>query len=184
MLALLLAVIGLQMIPPRLHEVPGRRGRRAASRAPAAPLEQRLQWLLYLVFALLGVQRPRRGMQRHQRPAVELRRHADHQRHAQRASSAGSRTSAVDYYDRYSVGQLISRVGNDTEAMKDFVRQATQGFLAQILIVVVTGAMLFSISWKLALWTLLPAPLVIIGEHVLLEAGLPALLPRVGRRSG
>jgi ATP-binding cassette subfamily B protein len=68
---------------------------------------------------------------------------------------------SVDYYDRHSVGQLISRMGNDTEAMKDFVRQATQGFLAQILIVVVTGAMLFSISWKLALWTLLPAPLVV-----------------------
>ena len=71
---------------------------------------------------------------------------------------------SVDYYDRHSVGHLISRVGNDTDAMRDFVRQATQGFLAQILMVIVTGAMLFSISWKLALWTLLPAPLVVIAS--------------------
>ena len=71
---------------------------------------------------------------------------------------------SVDYYDRHSVGHLISRMGNDTDAMRDFVRQATQGFLAQILMVIVTGLMLFSISWKLALWTLLPAPLVVIAS--------------------
>ena len=68
---------------------------------------------------------------------------------------------SVDYYDRHSVGNLISRIGQDTGAMREFVRQATQGFLAQILMVIITGIMLFSLSWKLALWTLLPAPLVI-----------------------
>ena len=67
---------------------------------------------------------------------------------------------SIDYYDRHSVGQIVSRVSYDTEAMKDFVRQATHGLLAQVLVLVVTGVMLFSISWRLALWTLLPAPIV------------------------
>ncbi|MGA2974447.1 MAG: ABC transporter ATP-binding protein [Spirochaetia bacterium] len=71
---------------------------------------------------------------------------------------------SVDYYDRHNVGTLVSRVSYDTEAMKDFVRQAIQGLLAQMVVLVVTGVMLFSISWKLALWTLLPAPIVVFAS--------------------
>jgi ATP-binding cassette, subfamily B, bacterial len=71
---------------------------------------------------------------------------------------------SVDYYDRHNVGSLVSRVSYDTEAMKDFVRQAVQGLIAQMLVLIVTGVMLFSISWRLALWTLLPAPVVIVAS--------------------
>lgn len=71
---------------------------------------------------------------------------------------------SVDYYDRHSVGSLVSRVSYDTEAMKDFVRQAVQGLLAQMLVLIITGVMLFSISWRLALWTLLPAPIVTLSS--------------------
>ncbi len=71
---------------------------------------------------------------------------------------------SVDYYDRHNVGSLVSRVSYDTEAMKDFVRQAVQGLIAQMLVLIVTGVMLFSISWRLALWTLLPAPIVILAS--------------------
>jgi len=70
----------------------------------------------------------------------------------------------VDYYDRHSVGQLVSRVTYDTEAMKDLVRQSVQGLIAQMLVLVVTGVMLFNLSWKLALWTLLPAPIVVLAS--------------------
>ncbi len=68
----------------------------------------------------------------------------------------------VDYYDRYNVGQLMSRVAGDTDQMKGFVHQITTGFLAQIIQVVAVGAVLFTLSWKLALFTLLPAPLVML----------------------
>jgi ATP-binding cassette subfamily B protein len=71
---------------------------------------------------------------------------------------------SIDYYDRHNVGSLVSRVSYDTEAMKDFVRQAVQGLIAQMLVLIVTGVMLFSISWRLALWTLLPAPVVILAS--------------------
>ena len=67
---------------------------------------------------------------------------------------------SVGYYDRYNVGQLMSRVAYDTEQMRGFVQQLTGGFLAQIITVVAVGSVLFSLSWKLALFTLLPAPLV------------------------
>jgi ATP-binding cassette, subfamily B, bacterial len=71
---------------------------------------------------------------------------------------------SVDYYDRHNVGTLVSRVSYDTEAMKDFVRQSMQGLIAQMLVLVVTGVMLFSTSWRLALWTLLPAPIVVLAS--------------------
>jgi ATP-binding cassette subfamily B protein len=161
MLAILFIVIGLQMVPPRLQKILVDRviAPEAANITPA-PLDARLLWLIYLVAGFFGVQ---------------LLTAIGNMINGRLSSFVGTQITndfrnavfsrlthlSVDYYDRHSVGQLISRMGNDTEAMKDFVRQATQGFLAQILIVVVTGAMLFSISWKLALWTLLPAPLVV-----------------------
>jgi len=69
---------------------------------------------------------------------------------------------SVAYYDRYNVGQLMSRVVGDTEQMKGFVHQLTGGFLAQLITVAAVGAMLFSLDWRLALITLLPAPLVVL----------------------
>ena len=68
----------------------------------------------------------------------------------------------VAYYDRFNIGQLMSRVTGDTEQMKGFVHQLTTGFLAQLITVLAVGGVLFSLSWRLALLTLLPAPLVII----------------------
>jgi len=69
---------------------------------------------------------------------------------------------SIDYFDRYNVGQLISRVSGDTEQMKGFVHQLTTGFLQQILMVIAVGVVLFSMNWKLALLTMVPAPLVVL----------------------
>lgn len=71
---------------------------------------------------------------------------------------------SVDYYDRYNVGQLISRVSGDTEQMKGFVNQITTGFLQQILMLIMAAVLLFTLNWELALWTLVPAPLVLMGS--------------------
>jgi len=68
----------------------------------------------------------------------------------------------VAYYDRYNVGQLMTRVATDTEMFRGFIQQLTQGFLAQLFTLVAVGIMLFTLNWKLAIYTLLPAPLVIL----------------------
>ena len=67
----------------------------------------------------------------------------------------------IDYFDRYNIGQLMTRVAGDTEQMKGFVHQLTSGFLAQLLQVFAVGAVLFTLNWRLAIITLLPAPLVV-----------------------
>jgi ATP-binding cassette subfamily B protein len=71
---------------------------------------------------------------------------------------------AVDYYDRQPVGVLMSRVAHDTEALYGFIHQFTSGFLLQILQVLGVGIMLFTLNAKLALWTLIPMPLVLYGS--------------------
>ncbi len=163
MLVVLFIVTGLQMVPPRLTKilVDGVVNRPAT--ALYVPPSTLALWLIYLVMGLFGVQ---------VLTAIGSAINGRLSSYVGTEVTNGLRNAlfkklsalSVDYYDRHSVGHLISRMGNDTDAMRDFVRQATQGFLAQILMVIVTGAMLFSISWKLALCTLLPAPLVITGS--------------------
>jgi ATP-binding cassette subfamily B protein len=70
---------------------------------------------------------------------------------------------SIDYYDRYNVGQLISRVTGDTAEMQGFVHQLTTGFLEQIIRICAVGAVLFIMDWRLALFTLIPVPLVAVG---------------------
>jgi ATP-binding cassette, subfamily B, bacterial len=71
---------------------------------------------------------------------------------------------SVDFYDRQPVGVLMSRVAHDTEALYGFIHQFTSGFLLQILQLVGVGVMLFTLNARLALWTLIPMPLVLYGS--------------------
>ncbi|HEY7328922.1 MAG TPA: DUF1854 domain-containing protein [Gemmataceae bacterium] len=73
-------------------------------------------------------------------------------------------TLSVDYYDRHPVGILMSRVAHDTEALYGLIHQLTGGLLLQTLQLVGVGVMLFTLNAKLALWTLVPMPLVLYGS--------------------
>ena len=68
---------------------------------------------------------------------------------------------AVSYYDRHQVGSLMSRVAYDSEVLHGLVHQITAGFLLQILQLIGVGVMLVMINAKLAMFTLIPVPLVI-----------------------
>jgi ATP-binding cassette subfamily B protein len=70
----------------------------------------------------------------------------------------------LGYYDRHQVGSLTSRVAYDSEVVQSLLQQVTGGFLLQIVQVVAVGIMMFTINPKLALYTLIPTPLVIGGS--------------------
>jgi ATP-binding cassette subfamily B protein len=70
---------------------------------------------------------------------------------------------AVDYYNRHSVGSLMSRVLYDVDYFQGFVTQVAQGFLLNVMLVLGIGGMLFYMNWKLALLVLLPIPFVVVG---------------------
>ena len=73
---------------------------------------------------------------------------------------------SVAYYDRHQVGSMISRVAHDSEALHGLMHQLTGGFLLQVVQLVGVGAMLVWINPKLAAFTLIPVPLVILGSWV------------------
>lgn len=73
---------------------------------------------------------------------------------------------SVAFYDRQQVGSLVGRVAYDTEALHGFVNQLTGGFLFQLLMLIGVGVMMFAINIKLAMFTLIPAPLVIAGSLI------------------
>src|SRR4051794_20210571 len=70
----------------------------------------------------------------------------------------------LDYYDRHQVGSTMSRVAYDSEVIQSLLHQITGGFLLQIVQVMPVGVMLFTLNPKLAVYTLIPAPLVVIGS--------------------
>ncbi|MFM9025334.1 MAG: DUF1854 domain-containing protein [Planctomycetaceae bacterium] len=73
---------------------------------------------------------------------------------------------SVAYYDRHQVGSMIGRVAHDSEVLHGLVHQVTGGFLLQIVQLVAVGAMLVWINPKLAAFTLIPVPLVILGSWI------------------
>jgi ATP-binding cassette subfamily B protein len=70
---------------------------------------------------------------------------------------------SIGFYDKQQVGSLVGRVAYDTESLHGFIWQLTGGFLLQLLMVVGVGIMMFSLDTRLALYALLPAPLVMGG---------------------
>jgi ATP-binding cassette subfamily B protein len=83
----------------------------------------------------------------------------------------------VEYFDRHSVGSLMSRVLYDTDYFQGFVNQVAEGFLLNLLTVVGIGVVLFSMNWHLALLVMLPVPLVIIGTMILWHHVWPRYYP-------
>ena len=71
---------------------------------------------------------------------------------------------SIAYYDKTQVGVLVSRVAYDTEALHGFIQQVTGGFLLQIFMLFGIGVMLFTLNPTLAVFTLIPIPLVFTGS--------------------
>ncbi|MGX1933995.1 ABC transporter ATP-binding protein [Microbacterium resistens] len=66
----------------------------------------------------------------------------------------------LSYFDKVQRGELISRVTNDIDNITQTMQQSLSGALTSILTVVGVLVMMFSISWQLALVTLIALPLM------------------------
>ena len=67
---------------------------------------------------------------------------------------------SLNFYDKREVGTVISRVNQDTGSLQAFLVRGSQDLARNLLMLVGIGFMVFSMHWKLALFLLLPAPLV------------------------
>jgi ATP-binding cassette subfamily B protein len=80
---------------------------------------------------------------------------------------------AIAYYDRHQVGSMISRVAHDSEVLHGLMHQLTGGFLLQTVQLVGVGAMLVWLNPKLAMYTLVPVPLVFLGTWIFWRSVYP-----------
>jgi ATP-binding cassette, subfamily B, bacterial len=145
--------VGLSLIPPQLVKV---------LVDDVLTTKQHVEWLRWLVLALIG---------------TELLRAQLNMVIGTLSTSVGTlitfslRNSmfkklqelSIDYYDKNSVGMLMTRFSSDVEMLHGFVSQIGHGFLINILLFAGIGIMLFTINAVLALYVLIPIPFVIFG---------------------
>jgi ABC-type multidrug transport system fused ATPase/permease subunit len=81
----------------------------------------------------------------------------------------------LGYFHRAKAGQLVSRIVNDTDQVKTAVSAALASLLQNAAVIVVYVAILFSLSWRLALVAVLLAPVLL--------AAIRPLLGKLRRRS-
>ena len=69
---------------------------------------------------------------------------------------------SLQFYDKRSVGSLISRVSRDAEMMQDFLVDGLPYLIIEGLMIIGILGFLFSMSWKITLFILVPMPLVLL----------------------
>ena len=73
---------------------------------------------------------------------------------------------SIRYYDQNQVGTLMTRVAQDVEELQGFIWQLTNGFLYNFLIIVGVLVVLFTMDARLALFVLIPIPFVLGSTYV------------------
>lgn len=70
---------------------------------------------------------------------------------------------SLRFFDKHKIGELMSRVGRDTEALQDLLAFEMPHFVVNVFKLVGIGGVILVMNWKLALLTLVPMPLVAMG---------------------
>ncbi|NLK08588.1 MAG: ABC transporter ATP-binding protein [Firmicutes bacterium] len=72
----------------------------------------------------------------------------------------------MEFYDSVRTGALMSRVTNDTQTLQNFLVQSSQNLLYEIVMCIGVAIIMFRYDWRLALMTLVPMPLIVIGTRL------------------
>ncbi len=70
---------------------------------------------------------------------------------------------SLTYYENRSTGEIMSRVVNDTEPVQRIFIDGFEGILTATLTLVGITTILFWLNWQLALFVLLPIPILVVG---------------------
>lgn len=73
---------------------------------------------------------------------------------------------SLSFYESEHSGRIMSRVNNDTNVLRRFVAEGFQQTIVHILTILVLSLVMIAFHWKLALLTLLPMPLIMLGTYV------------------
>ncbi|MBL7984208.1 MAG: ABC transporter ATP-binding protein [Flavobacteriales bacterium] len=70
------------------------------------------------------------------------------------------------YFDRTPIGTLVTRVVSDIETVEDIFSQGLIMIMGDLLKLVAIVAAMFIINWKLALWSMLPIPVLLWSTNI------------------
>ena len=152
----MIALVGIQLIGPWLV-----RSMISAVTDPAASQQTldfvaRLALVALAVYFLRGVMRFIRSYSAHVagwHVVADVRNEV--YRHLQRLS--------LQFYEDKQTGQLMSRVVNDSTLIEQLVAHAIPDVLINILMLIGVTAVLVSMSWQLALLSMIPIPFIVLG---------------------
>ena len=68
---------------------------------------------------------------------------------------------SLDFYQQRDTGNLMSRITHDVGRLRDFIAEGLQDIIGDSLTLVYMCIIMFTINWQLALWALVPIPLLI-----------------------
>ncbi|MCY4402995.1 MAG: ABC transporter ATP-binding protein [Candidatus Poribacteria bacterium] len=69
---------------------------------------------------------------------------------------------SIDFFHERDTGNLMSRITHDVSRLRDFIANGLQDIVGDSFTIIFMCAFMFSEHWKLALWTLIPVPCLII----------------------
>jgi ATP-binding cassette subfamily B protein len=95
---------------------------------------------------------------------------ADVYRHLQRLS--------LRFYEDKQTGQLMSRTVNDSELLEQLIAHAVPDVLVNVLMLIGVALVLFSMSWQLALLSMIPVPLIALAMRGVSKYVRPAFRAR------
>lgn len=72
---------------------------------------------------------------------------------------------SLSYYQDKQTGQLMSRIVNDTQHLEPLLAHGVPDVIVNVLLLFGVAAILFSLNASLALWTLLPMPIIALTAY-------------------
>lgn len=99
---------------------------------------------------------------------ADLRKHVYH--HLQRLT--------LRFYEDKQTGQMMSRMINDTDMFESLIAHAVPDVMVNVVTFVGISAMLFTMSWRLTLLSMLPIPLVVLSLRIYARCVRPAFRKR------
>jgi len=167
----MLALVGIQLIAPQLIRTMVSTVTDPDAGPGALGLVARLALLTLAVYAVRAFLRFVRSYSAHVAAwhVVGDIRH-DVYRHLQRLS--------LRFYEDKQTGQLMSRTVNDSELLEQLVAHAVPDVLVNILMLAGVTAVLVSMSWQLALLSMIPIPFIVLGMRGFAKYVRPAFRRR------
>ncbi len=167
----MLALVGIQLIAPQLIRTMISTVTDPEAGSDAIGTVTRLALLALVVYVFRAMLRFVRSYSAHVAGwhVVADVRHEVY-RHLQRLS--------LRFYEDKQTGQLMSRTVNDSNLLEQLVAHAIPDVLVNVLMLIGVTAVLVSMSWPLALLSMLPIPLIVLGMRGFAKYVRPAFRQR------